>query len=881
MGNKSSSRLSLEIIPENNLNYEEMTKAPPSTMNKVKQAGGAYTTAELPWPQYILDNWYSSELAPFMVSSPRSKLQLTTEDIQLLQSNPTIEACQDLIARVEIQFPGDNFSCFVRLSMCSTKRGSHACPAMNAMEVVQQILDSQRCVQSLSCPCQHTIWFFQWNEACDITREFRVFIKKNQIVALAPYYCAVPLPWLTAANAENIGERILDFYTNVLQNYITSYFEDAVMDVLVTEDNEIKLIEFNPMVTSGGGLFSWIDDADLLNGSQNKKKNPKVVMRIVKPFENVPRKDVNLIKEIKETDITKAITSTVKEDDPDNTDDAPSTKTELSKNTKDLPNKSDSDQSIHSDNDSNDSDNSIDSYTYDLSSDDEEKETKETKEIKAMTSTETNVTPMKLNTKQITLDIEQVQSLYKNKTDPFILSISLEHPSAYVKFNPELPILPTSYHVVPFDNECTTMHVKLTVSHSTSEKSMYQNSSPFDITVQYNNINDYPKSVPRITFTSQIVHHSIDQHTNSISNESMQHFTTQLNKDYSIMNVIQQLKFFFEVPLHPCEHCNHQFQQMAIAHQQHYVQFANAYRSIREHGAQQRSLQTAVSDPFWKFQHELYQSNWLDEWFDPLLIAALKTNTKESILSILTETDAKDVYTFPCFTSTTCDYLLQELDHYTQSGLPSPRPNSMNKYGLILNSIGLEKTFSKLQQTVLNQISQVIFREEGTSLDWHHTFLVQYKPGEDLGLDMHTDDSDVTFNICLGREFTGARLEFCGKFGTTEHRQHKSSYSHQKGTAVVHLGRQRHGAMNIESGERVNLIIWNKSLPYRSLQKSNALVSLYPKEDGPPDEICLSMTHDRDWDLYGDKGKTRDVDQQQHKPWCPPAGKEHDGSPLL
>ena len=823
MGNKSSSRLSLEIIPENNLIYEEMTKAPPSTMNKVKQAGGAYTTAELPWPQYILDNWYSSELAPFMVSSPRSKLQLTTEDIQLLQSNPTIEACQDLIARVEIQFPGDNFSCFVRLSMCSTKRGSHACPAMNAMEVVQQILDSQRCVQSLSCPCQHTIWFFQWNDACDITREFRVFIKKNQIVALAPYYCAVPLPWLTAANAENIGERILDFYTNVLQNYITSYFEDAVMDVLVTEDNEIKLIEFNPMVTSGGGLFSWIDDADLLNG-RNRKKNPKVVMRIVKPFENVPRKDVNLIKEIKETDITKA---------------------KRKRNFK------------------------------------EHDEEKETKEIKAMTSTETNVTPMKLNTKQITLDIEQVQSLYKNKTDPFILSISLEHPSAYVKFNPELPILPTSYHVVPFDNECTTMHVKLTVSHSTSEKSMYQNSSPFDITVQYNNINDYPKSVPRITFTSQIVHHSIDQHTNSISNESMQHFTTQLNKDYSIMNVIQQLKFFFEVPLHPCEHCNHQFQQMAIAHQQHYVQFANAYRSIREHGAQQRSLQTAISDPFWKFQHELYQSNWLDEWFDPLLIAALKTNTKESILSILTETDAKDVYTFPCFTSTTCDYLLQELDHYTQSGLPSPRPNSMNKYGLILNSIGLEKTFSILQQTVLNQISQVIFREEGTSLDWHHTFLVQYKPGEDLGLDMHTDDSDVTFNICLGREFTGARLEFCGKFGTTEHRQHKSSYSHQKGTAVVHLGRQRHGAMNIESGERVNLIIWNKSLPYRSLQKSNALVSLYPKEDGPPDEICLSMTHDRDWDLYGNKGKTRDVDQQQHKPWCPPAGKEHDGSPLL
>ena len=29
---------------------------------------------------------------------------------------------------------------------------------------------------------------------------------------------------------------------------------------------------------------------------------------------------------------------------------------------------------------------------------------------------------------------------------------------------------------------------------------------------------------------------------------------------------------------------------------------------------------------------------------------------------------------------------------------------------------------------------------------------------EDRGLDMHTDDSDVTFNVCLGDTFTGATL---------------------------------------------------------------------------------------------------------------------------
>jgi hypothetical protein len=270
----------------------------------------------------------------------------------------------------------------------------------------------------------------------------------------------------------------------------------------------------------------------------------------------------------------------------------------------------------------------------------------------------------------------------------------------------------------------------------------------------------------------------------------------------------------------------------------------------------------------------------------------LTTNTKAAMHSLVQQIDT-NIYTFPMFTESTCNFFLQELDYYTASNLPSPRPNSMNKYGLILNSIGLADSFSRLQADVLNKISAHFFPEEGLSLDTHHTFLVQYKPGEDLGLDMHTDDSDVTFNVCLGRDgFTGANLEFCGAFGTTSHRQQKATYKHIKGHCVVHLGRQRHGACNILSGERINLIIWNKSLPYRSLQKSQSLASLYAKELAEPAKICLSHTHDRDFDLYhgggggvNGGGETKKEIGQGHghqsKRWCPPSGKEHDGSPLL
>ena len=283
----SSSHLTLEIIPEDQLNYEEMTKAPPETMALVRQSNqpdGAFTTPSLPWPTYILDAWYTPQLAPHMVSRPQGSIKLTKADVQLLQSRPestASEQLQELADRVQSQFPTTTttpaFQCFVRLSMCSTKVGAHAKPASSGMEVVQQILISHRCVNSLSCPIDHhTIWLFEWNHACDITREFRVFIKGGRIVALAPYYCAVPLEWLTPSNATGIGEKILSFYEETIYEFVHQLFEDAVMDVLYMEDGTVKLIEFNPIVTSGGGLFSWVEDKETLAGDSRLP-----IMRVV------------------------------------------------------------------------------------------------------------------------------------------------------------------------------------------------------------------------------------------------------------------------------------------------------------------------------------------------------------------------------------------------------------------------------------------------------------------------------------------------------------------------------------------------------------------------------------------------------------------------
>ena len=155
---------------------------------------------------------------------------------------------------------------------------------------------------------------------------------------------------------------------------------------------------------------------------------------------------------------------------------------------------------------------------------------------------------------------------------------------------------------------------------------------------------------------------------------------------------------------------------------------------------------------------------------------------------------------------------------------------------------------------------------EGQGFDGHHSFMVQYKAGQDLGLDMHTDDSDVTFNVCLGRNFTGATLTVCGDSRMPDHRKFFATYEHVVGRCLVHLGSRRHGADDIRTGERNNLIIWNSNTAYR---RSAKYVNNQPyhKEADVPDPRCLSYTHDRDFGQFLDYPPGK----KEGGGWCPPA----------
>lgn len=62
--------------------------------------------------------------------------------------------------------------------------------------------------------------------------------------------------------------------------------------------------------------------------------------------------------------------------------------------------------------------------------------------------------------------------------------------------------------------------------------------------------------------------------------------------------------------------------------------------------------------------------------------------------------------------------------------------------GIILSDIGLEPFVDRLQG-LLQALGETLFPGPGCAWDGHHCFIVRYREEEDLGLDMHTDDSET------------------------------------------------------------------------------------------------------------------------------------------
>ncbi|KAM4097220.1 hypothetical protein ACJW30_08G164800 [Castanea mollissima] len=153
-------------------------------------------------------------------------------------------------------------------------------------------------------------------------------------------------------------------------------------------------------------------------------------------------------------------------------------------------------------------------------------------------------------------------------------------------------------------------------------------------------------------------------------------------------------------------------------------------------------------------------------FFVPSFLKAIAENTEESFRSIMAE-PSPGIYTFEMLQPRFCELLLSEVENFErwvhEKKYRIMRPNTMNRYGAVLDDFGFETMLEKLMEGFICPISRVFFPEVGGStLDSHHGFVVEYGVNRDVELGFHVDDSEVTLNVCLGKQFSGGALFFRG-----------------------------------------------------------------------------------------------------------------------
>ena len=109
------------------------------------------------------------------------------------------------------------------------------------------------------------------------------------------------------------------------------------------------------------------------------------------------------------------------------------------------------------------------------------------------------------------------------------------------------------------------------------------------------------------------------------------------------------------------------------------------------------------------------------QWLHPEFTALSRALDEGADVRSLVAQVTHDVYSFPLLNDEACDRLCNEIEHFGETGLPARRPNSMNRYGLILNEVGLRPSLDALQAEVW-RVARELWPVEGARFDDHHSF---------------------------------------------------------------------------------------------------------------------------------------------------------------
>ncbi|XP_047944406.1 2-oxoglutarate and iron-dependent oxygenase domain-containing protein CP2-like [Salvia hispanica] len=240
-----------------------------------------------------------------------------------------------------------------------------------------------------------------------------------------------------------------------------------------------------------------------------------------------------------------------------------------------------------------------------------------------------------------------------------------------------------------------------------------------------------------------------------------------------------------------------------------------------------REYRQKIISNYQRLHLELYDMH-PTNFFVPSFLKAINENTEQAFRNIMSE-PSPGIFTFEMLQPRFCEMLLAEVENFEkwvhETKFEIMRPSTMNKYGAVLDDFGMKNMLEKLMEDFICPISKVFFPEVGGSiLDSHHGFVLEYGIDRDVDQGFHVDDSEVSLNVCVGKQFSGGELFFrgvrCDEHVNTETQPEEIyDYSQVPGRAVLHRGRHRHGARATTSGNRINLLLWCRSSVFRESRK--------------------------------------------------------------
>lgn len=173
-----------------------------------------------------------------------------------------------------LEFPDPTQKYFIRTEFVSLKHGQHGTgPYENIKSIIESLVTSKynhACINPEDDECK--IYFIDWIEDYDEEKEFRVFVKNNDITAISIQNIYKINTWINSLNDNEIIEIIADlinyFSDNIREKL--KFLNNYTMDIYYSIKTGWYFIEpncFGAEYAAGSALFHWCNDYDLLNGN--------------------------------------------------------------------------------------------------------------------------------------------------------------------------------------------------------------------------------------------------------------------------------------------------------------------------------------------------------------------------------------------------------------------------------------------------------------------------------------------------------------------------------------------------------------------------------------------------------------------------------------